>query len=157
MGVIFPAFYFSEMKGFFHAFSCFMQHSVLNEKDKAFQLVFVTGIAVMYGLFVSWLTAVVMTIVHDRVPDMNKYPLLPDIILDNMPHVPWAFEMAEMAGMTLLTIWLVMVIFHKHRFIIVRRCFAIGGTIFLLRCFTMLITSLSVPGDSAVENLNHLP
>jgi len=104
------------------------------------------GIAVMYGLFVSWLTAVVMTIVHDRVPDMNKYPPLPDIILDNMPHVPWAFEMAEMAGMTLLTIWLVMVIFHKHRFIIVRRCFAIGGTIFLLRCFTMLITSLSVPG-----------
>jgi len=104
------------------------------------------GIAVLYGLFVSWLTAVVMTIVHDRVPDMNKYPPLPDIILDNMPHVPWAFEMAEMAGMTLLTIWIVMVIFHKHRFIIARRCFAIGGTIFLLRCFTMLITSLSVPG-----------
>ena len=104
------------------------------------------GIAVLYGLFVSWLTAVVMTVVHDRVPDMNKYPPLPDIILDSMPHVPWAFEMAEMAGMTLLTIWILVVIFHKHRFIIMRRCFAIGGTIFLLRCFTMLITSLSVPG-----------
>ena len=104
------------------------------------------GIAVLYGLFVSWLTAVVMTIVHDRVPDMNKYPPLPDIILDNMPHVPWAFEMAEISGMTLLTIWLLVIIFHKHRFIIARRCFAIGGTIFLLRCFTMLITSLSVPG-----------
>ena len=104
------------------------------------------GIAVLYGLFVSWLTAVVMTIVHDRVPDMNKYPPLPDIILDNMPHVPWAFEMAEISGMTLLTIWLLVIIFHKHRFIIGRRCFAIGGTIFLLRCFTMLITSLSVPG-----------
>ena len=104
------------------------------------------GIAVLYGLFVSWLTAVVMTIVHDRVPDMNKYPPLPDIILDNMPHVPWAFEMPEISGMTLLTIWLLVIIFHKHRFIIARRCNAIGGTIFLLRCFTMLITSLSVPG-----------
>ena len=104
------------------------------------------GIAVLYGLFVSWLTAVVMTVVHDRVPDMNKYPPLPDIILDNMPHVPWAFEMAEISGMALLSIWLVVVIFHRHRFIIARRCFAIGGTIFLLRCFTMLITSLSVPG-----------
>jgi len=101
---------------------------------------------VLYGLFVSWLTAVVMTVVHDRVPDMNKYPPLPDIILDNMPHVPWAFEMAEISGMALLSIWLVVVIFHRHRFIIARRCFAIGGTIFLLRCFTMLITSLSVPG-----------
>ena len=103
-------------------------------------------IAVVYGLFVSWLTAVTMTIVHDRVPDMAKYPPLPDIILDNVPHIPWAFEMAEISGMTLLTIWLIVVIFHRHRFIIARRCFAIGGTVFLLRCFTMLITSLSVPG-----------
>jgi len=104
------------------------------------------AIAMFYGMFVSWLTAFVMTIVHDRVPDMNKYPPLPDIILDNVPHIPWAFEMAEISGMTLLTIWIVIIIFHKHRFIIARRCFAIGGTIFLLRCFTMLITSLSVPG-----------
>lgn len=104
------------------------------------------GIAVVYGLFVSWLTAVTMTIVHDRVPDMNKYPPLPDIILDNVPHIPWAFEMAELSGMTLLTIWILVIIFHRHRFIIARRCFAIGGTVFLLRCFTMLITSLSVPG-----------
>lgn len=103
-------------------------------------------IAALYVLFVSWLTAVTMTIVHDRVPDMNKYPPLPDIILDNVPHISWAFEMAEISGMTLLTIWLLVIIFHKHRFIIARRCFAIGGTVFLLRCFTMLITSLSVPG-----------
>ena len=104
------------------------------------------ALAICYALFVSWLTAVIMTVVHDRVPDMNKYPPLPDIILDNVPHIPWAFEMTEITGMTLLTIWLVVILFHKHRFIIARRFFAIAGTIFLLRCFTMLITSLSVPG-----------
>jgi len=104
------------------------------------------ALAICYALFVSWLTAVVMTVVHDRVPDMNKYPPLPDIILDNVPHIPWAFEMTEITGMTLLTIWLLVILFHKHRFIIARRFFAIAGTIFLLRCFTMIITSLSVPG-----------
>jgi len=103
-------------------------------------------VALMYGMAVSWLTALVMTVVHDRVPDMAKYPPLPDIILDNVPHIPWAFEMTELTGMTLMAIWILMIMFHKHRFIIARRFFAIAGTIFLLRCVTMLITSLSVPG-----------
>ena len=64
--------------------------------------------------------------------------------------------MTELTGMTLLLIWFTMIICHKHRFgdcshfrvmktensrwIIARRFFAIAGTIFLLRCVTMLIT-----------------
>jgi len=105
-----------------------------------------TMVAFLYALTVSWLTALTMTFVHDRVPDMNRYPPLPDLILDNVPHIPWAFEMTEVTGMALFSIWTLMIIFHKHRFIIIRRFFSIGGTIFLLRCVTMLITSLSVPG-----------
>ncbi|CAB4060415.1 SAMD8 [Lepeophtheirus salmonis] len=89
-------------------------------------------LAFLYALAVSWMTAFVMVIVHDRVPDTDVYPPLPDILLDNIPHITWAFEMAEITGM--------------HRFILARRFFSISGTIFLLRCVTMLITSLSVPG-----------
>jgi len=103
-------------------------------------------LAFLYVLLVSWITAFVMVIVHDRVPDMETYPPLPDILLDNIPHIPWAFEMCEVTGMTLLSLWLLVVLFHKHRFILMRRFFSISGTIFLLRCVTMLITSLSVPG-----------
>ena len=68
-----------------------------------------TVIAIIYALSVSWLTALTMTVVHDRVPDMNKYPPLPDIILDNVPHIPWAFEMTEITGMALLSIWILVV------------------------------------------------
>ncbi len=103
-------------------------------------------LAFLYVLVVSWLSAFTMVIVHDRVPDMEKYPPLPDLLLDSLPHIPWAFEMCEMAGMVLLTLWFVVILFHKHRFILMRRFFSISGTIFLLRCITMLITSLSVPG-----------
>jgi hypothetical protein len=38
-------------------------------------------LAFVYALGVSWVTAFVMVIVHDRVPDMEKYPPLPDILL----------------------------------------------------------------------------
>ncbi|XP_017783768.1 PREDICTED: sphingomyelin synthase-related 1-like [Nicrophorus vespilloides] len=99
-----------------------------------------------YVVFVTWITAFVMVIVHDRVPDMKKYPPLPDIFLDNVPHISWAFDMCEVTGTFLFTIWLIVLLFHKHRFILMRRFFALSGTVFLLRCVTMLITSLSVPG-----------
>lgn len=105
-----------------------------------------TIISLGYLFIVTWITAFVMVIVHDRVPDMKKYPPLPDIFLDNVPHIPWAFDMCEVTGTLLFAIWLVVLIFHKYRFILLRRFFALSGTVFLLRCVTMLITSLSVPG-----------
>ena len=103
-------------------------------------------ISLAYLFIVTWITAFVMVIVHDRVPDMKKYPPLPDIFLDNVPHIPWAFDICEVTGTILFAIWLVVLIFHKYRFILLRRFFALSGTVFLLRCVTMLITSLSVPG-----------
>ena len=89
---------------------------------------------------------------------MKTYPPLPDLILDNLPLIPWAFELCEYIAMLLSCIWLVVLIAHKHRLaailvvivpcsmIIMRRMFSLTGTVFLLRCVTMLITSLSVPG-----------
>lgn len=99
-----------------------------------------------YAFMVTWITAFVMVVVHERVPDMKRYPPLPDIFLDNVPHIPWAFHMCEITGTLLFLIWACVLIVHKHRFVLLRRFFALSGTVFLLRCVTMLITSLSVPG-----------
>ncbi|XP_030572742.1 sphingomyelin synthase-related 1 [Drosophila novamexicana] len=107
---------------------------------------FKTAISLGYSFMVTWITSFVMVIVHERVPDMKRYPPLPDIFLDNVPHIPWAFNMCEITGSLLFTIWLVVLIFHKYRMVLLRRFFALAGTVFLLRCVTMLITSLSVPG-----------
>lgn len=99
-----------------------------------------------YSFVVTWITSLTMVIVHERVPDMKRYPPLPDIFLDNVPHIPWAFNMCEITGSLLFTIWVVVLTFHKYRLVLLRRFFALAGTVFLLRCVTMLITSLSVPG-----------
>ena len=69
-----------------------------------------------------------------------------DIVLDNIPFIPWAFAMCEYCGLALMFIFSTILIFHKYRAIILRRFFSIFGSTFLLRCVTMLITSLSVPG-----------
>ncbi|CAB3400987.1 unnamed protein product [Caenorhabditis bovis] len=92
-------------------------------------------------------TAFVMVLVHDRVPDTKMYPPLPDIVLDNVPHISWAFDMCEAIGLVLASIWFTILFFHQERVVIARRMFSLLGTVFLLRCFTMLITSLSVPGN----------
>ncbi|KAH8239227.1 hypothetical protein KR032_002183 [Drosophila birchii] len=123
---------------------------------------FKTAMSLAYSFVVTWITSFVMVIVHERVPDMKRYPPLPDIFLDNVPHIPWAFNMCEITGSLLFSIWLVVLIFHKYRMVLLRRFFALAGTVFLLRCVTMLITSLSVPGthlqcsqkDFAIEDPN---
>lgn len=105
-----------------------------------------TVVGMLYFIAVTWITAIVMVIVHDRVPDMQTYPPLPDIFLDNVPHIPWAFAMCELTGLVLFCVWVAILVCHRHRFILLRRMFSLFGSVFLLRCITMLITSLSVPG-----------
>ncbi len=46
-------------------------------------------LSITYFVVVAIITSLVMVTVHDRVPDMQKYPPLPDIFLDNVPLIPW--------------------------------------------------------------------
>uniref|UniRef100_A0A8C7NSR6 Sphingomyelin synthase-related protein 1 n=1 Tax=Oncorhynchus mykiss TaxID=8022 RepID=A0A8C7NSR6_ONCMY len=106
-----------------------------------------TVVSSVYVMLVFGFTSFVMVIVHDRVPDMTIYPPLPDIFLDSVPRIPWAFAMAEACGLILVYIFLLVLLLHKHRSIILRRLCSLIGTVFLLRCVTMFVTSLSVPGQ----------
>ena len=72
-----------------------------------------------YMFLVFLLTSFVMVIVHDRVPDMEKYPPLPDLVLDNLPVIPWAFEMCELTASLLFVILAITMFFHKHRYVLI--------------------------------------
>ncbi|XP_059585730.1 sphingomyelin synthase-related protein 1 isoform X2 [Alligator mississippiensis] len=106
-----------------------------------------TILSCVYVFIVFGFTSFVMVIVHERVPDMQTYPPLPDIFLDSVPRIPWAFAMTEVCGVILCYIWLLVLLLHKHRSILLRRLCSLMGTVFLLRCITMFVTSLSVPGQ----------
>lgn len=106
-----------------------------------------TALSGVYVTLVFGFTSFVMVIVHERVPDMRTYPPLPDIFLDSVPRIPWAFAMAEASGVILCSIWLIVLLLHKHRSILMRRLCSLMGTVFMLRCITMFVTSLSVPGQ----------
>lgn len=107
---------------------------------------FRTAISVLYAFAVFLLASFVLAVVHDRLPDTTNYPPLPDVILENIPVMPWAFVCCEICASLLMFFWVLILVFHKYRLVVLRRSCAIAGTIFLLRCFTMYVTSLSVPG-----------
>ncbi|PKU29757.1 sphingomyelin synthase-related protein 1 [Limosa lapponica baueri] len=75
-----------------------------------------TILSCVYVFIVFGFTSFVMVIVHERVPDMQTYPPLPDIFLDSVPRIPWAFAMTEVCGVILCYIWLLVLLLHKHRY-----------------------------------------
>ncbi|XP_016420952.1 phosphatidylcholine:ceramide cholinephosphotransferase 2-like [Sinocyclocheilus rhinocerous] len=104
-----------------------------------------TGIAFIWAGFNLVLTTVMITIVHERVPDKSVSPPLPDKFFDYVPRVEWAFSVTEVNGMILVALWFIQWLFLKHRAIVGRRFFFLQGMLYLYRMVTMYITTLPVP------------
>ncbi|XP_052396120.1 phosphatidylcholine:ceramide cholinephosphotransferase 2 isoform X2 [Carassius gibelio] len=104
-----------------------------------------TGIAFIWAAFNLVLTTVMITVVHERVPDKSISPPLPDKFFDYVPRFEWAFSVTEVNGMILVALWFIQWLFLKHRAIVGRRFFFLQGMLYLYRMVTMYITTLPVP------------
>ncbi|ROL01451.1 Phosphatidylcholine:ceramide cholinephosphotransferase 2 [Anabarilius grahami] len=104
-----------------------------------------TGIAFIWAGFNLILTTVMITIIHERVPDKSVNPPLPDKFFDYVPRMEWAFSVTEVNGMILVALWFIQWLFLKHRAIVGRRFFFLQGMLYLYRMVTMYITTLPVP------------
>ncbi|XP_010639907.1 phosphatidylcholine:ceramide cholinephosphotransferase 2 [Fukomys damarensis] len=105
-----------------------------------------TGVALVYALFSLVLTAVMITVVHERVPPKELSPPLPDKFFDYIDRVKWAFFVSEVNGIVLLGLWVTQWLFLRYKSIVGRRFFFLLGTLYLYRCITMYVTTLPVPG-----------
>jgi hypothetical protein len=69
-------------------------------------------------------------------------PVLPDIILDRVPVVKWAGQWSEILLFTLFLMFIVVMFFHKHRFLVLRRILAVTGICLFIRSFCVWATVL---------------
>ncbi|CAK1544784.1 unnamed protein product [Leptosia nina] len=85
-----------------------------------------------------------LSLVHERLPDRNTTAPLNDIVLDNITARDWGLSVSEYLIMISTTVAMLVVILHKHRFIVSRRLFFIIGLLYLYRSLTMFVTVLPV-------------
>ncbi|PSN43157.1 Phosphatidylcholine:ceramide cholinephosphotransferase 2, partial [Blattella germanica] len=102
-----------------------------------------TLLCLVYLVFSFFATLLTVSIIHERVPDQDKYGPLSDIILDLLPRNDRLIEGSEIVITITTSIALPMLfIFHKYRFIMLRRIFVITGLLYCMRCVTMFVTVL---------------
>lgn len=100
---------------------------------------FIAGAVFMIINFVA--TTVALSVTHERVP---RYDPLPDIILDFFRYQHWALTASEcLLSVQCATAFLIC-IFHKHRFIVLRRLFLLLGLLYGYRAVTMFVTVLPI-------------
>ncbi|XP_077999315.1 sphingomyelin synthase-related protein 1-like [Glandiceps talaboti] len=102
---------------------------------------------IIYFFVGIFLTTFIETFVHDRLPDAEKYPPLPDIVLDNVTRTEWAGSFAEIVILILGGTMAVVGLLHKHRLIVIRRFLCLTTTLFLIRDVTISVTSLPECGQ----------
>ncbi|VDI03106.1 Hypothetical predicted protein [Mytilus galloprovincialis] len=103
------------------------------------------ALSVLYIFCSHFFSGFAVTYAQEHLPDKKKYPPLPDIILDNLPFIPWAYRVTEGAIFFLIIIGLIMLFFHKYRFLVIQRIMIIAATIYLLRSFCVMSTAIPMP------------
>lgn len=104
-----------------------------------------TFIALLIMLFNFTLNLTALAVIHEYVPDSDKYDPLPDIIINNVPAQDWALDVAEYVIMATVMSVGCLLGFHKYKYIVFRRIFLIMGLLYLMRAITMSVTVLPVP------------
>ncbi|XP_046668045.1 phosphatidylcholine:ceramide cholinephosphotransferase 1-like isoform X3 [Homalodisca vitripennis] len=115
-----------------------------------------TFIAFLTFLLNMVLSTLSLALVHERVPD-RSYPPLPDTFLDNVPTLDWTLDISEILIMISTNVTVLVIVMHKHRYIVFRRVFLILSLLYLMRSITMYVTVLPMSSTTYIcsPKVNH--
>ncbi|XP_065200771.1 phosphatidylcholine:ceramide cholinephosphotransferase 2-like isoform X2 [Planococcus citri] len=100
-----------------------------------------TIIAFLILIFNFFLTTTSLAVIHDKVP---QYGPLPDTVLNLVEPQEWALVVSEIFIIVTTSIMLIIIVLHKHRFVIFRRLFLMLSLLYFMRSITMFVTVLPV-------------
>ncbi|CAL4115987.1 unnamed protein product [Meganyctiphanes norvegica] len=104
-----------------------------------------TIIAFLYLCANFFFTTAALSLTHERVPEQ---PPLPDVSLDSIKIQPWALDVSEIMIIVMVLFAFMIVVFHKHRWILFRRVCLILGLLYFYRSICMYVTVLPVANPS---------
>ena len=88
--------------------SCCFVSSMRSDRKK-------TLAAFLLALCTVYFCSFIITIVDERLPDPRTFPPLPDLVLDNVKQIPWAFSVTEKIILIEMLTFATVIIFHRHR------------------------------------------
>ncbi|VDM54609.1 unnamed protein product [Angiostrongylus costaricensis] len=91
--------------------------------------------------FAAVLNEVVLSFVHERVP---QQPPLPDITFSLVTYYRNGLKICEYIMLSSFASVLLLMLFHRHRWIMFRRLMMVGSLLYLMRCITMIVTQVPV-------------
>lgn len=71
--------------------------------------------ACLLALCTLYFCSFIITIVDERLPDPKNFPPLPDLILDNVKQIPWAFSVTEKILLIEVVTLITVILLHRHR------------------------------------------
>lgn len=100
-----------------------------------------TFVALLFLFFNFFLTTASLALTHERVPEQ---PPLPDITLDSINIQEWGLDVSEILIILFVYSCFIVVVFHKHSWILFRRIFLLMSLLYFYRSITMYVTVLPV-------------
>ncbi len=92
-------------------------------------------------------TAVALALVHEKRPET---PPLPDQILDRVVYQKWGLFACEYLIQLQTVAAASVVLFHRHRFILLRRVMLMVGALYLYRACTLWVTAVPIADENYV-------